>query len=73
MFLFTVVPSSPACWLNFAEQNTDMQVLVRDGRCVAVDADVDSTVADVKAAYMLKAFGTALPDALVSTSETHTI
>jgi len=34
-----------------------MQVFVREGRHVAVEAEVDSTVADVKAAYLQKACG----------------
>lgn len=34
-----------------------MQIFVRDGRHVAVEAEVDSTVADVKAAYLQKACG----------------
>jgi hypothetical protein len=42
-----------------------MQLFIRDGRHIVVEAEADSTVAAVKAAYMLKAYGTGLYDALV--------
>jgi hypothetical protein len=44
-----------------------MQLFVRDAGHALVEAEVDSTVADVKTAYMLKTYGTVLPhDAIVS-------
>jgi hypothetical protein len=44
-----------------------MQLFVRDAGHCLVAAEVDTTVADVKTAYMLKMYGTVLPhDALVS-------
>jgi hypothetical protein len=43
-----------------------MQVFIRDGRHVVVEAEADSTVAALKAAYMQRAYGTGLYDALVS-------
>jgi hypothetical protein len=42
-----------------------MQVFIRDGRHVVVEAEADSTVAALKAAYMQRAYGTGLYDALV--------
>lgn len=44
-----------------------MQLFIRDGRHLVLHAEQSSTVADVKAAFMLKAYGLeALPCGLVS-------
>jgi hypothetical protein len=44
-----------------------MQLFVRDAGHALVEAEVHSTVADVKTAYMLKTYGTVLRhDAIVS-------
>jgi hypothetical protein len=43
-----------------------MQLFIRDGRHVVVEAEASSTVADVKAAYLLKAYGATLCSPMVS-------
>lgn len=42
-----------------------MQLFIRDGRHVVVEAEASSTVADVKAAYLLKAYGATLCSPMV--------